>query len=99
MDVCIILHVCTYKYNHIIDQIHKQSLLQLGKQNTEGFFSGRVELENFIRKKMIFFIALLKTLSVGKRYNRLDEAVLTSTHNLCFGSNMRKKNCILMSGG
>ena len=27
---------------------------------------------------------LLKTLIVGTRKNRLSEAVLTSTHNLCF---------------
>ena len=32
---------------------------------------------------MIFFLFLLKTLIVGTRQNRLNEAVLTSTYNLC----------------
>ena len=27
---------------------------------------------------------------MGTRCNRLDEAVLTSTHNLCFGAKIRK---------
>ena len=40
---------------------------------------------------MIFFLFLLKTWIVGSRYNRLSEAVLTSTHNLCFGAKIRKK--------
>ena len=39
----------------------------------------------------IFFLFLLKTLIVGTRWNRLIEAVLTSTHNLCFGAKIRKK--------
>ena len=39
----------------------------------------------------IFFLFLLKTLIVGTRLNRLSEAVLTSTHNLCFGAKKRKK--------
>ena len=40
------------------------------------FFSP-VKTENFIRKILIFFLFLLK-------------AVLTSTHNLCFGAKIRK---------
>ena len=39
---------------------------------------------------MIFFIILLKTKIVGTRQNRLDEAVLTSTHNLFFLAEVRK---------
>ena len=39
---------------------------------------------------MIFFLFLLKTLIVGKRYNHLSEAVLTSTHNLRFGAKIRR---------
>ena len=31
-----------------------------------------------------------KTLIVGTRYNRLGEAVLRSTHDVCLGSNIRK---------
>ena len=40
---------------------------------------------------MIFLIFLLKTLIMGTRKNRLAEAVLTSTHNLYFGTKIRKK--------
>ena len=39
---------------------------------------------------MICFLFLLKTLIVGTRRNRLNEAVLTSTHNLCFRAKIRK---------
>ena len=39
---------------------------------------------------MIFLIFMLKTLIVGTRYNRLAEAVLTSTHKLCFDQKIRK---------
>ena len=47
-----------------------------------------VKNENFqsSRKSLIFFLFLLKTLIVGARA----DAVLTSTHNLCFGSIIRK---------
>ena len=41
--------------------------------------------------QMIYFLFLLKTLIVGTRNNRLIEAVLTNTHNLCFGAKIRKK--------
>ena len=30
------------------------------------------------------FLVLVQTWSAGARYNRLDAAVLTSTHDLCF---------------
>ena len=40
----------------------------------------------------MFFIFLLKAKIVGTRENRLDEAVLTSTHNLCFLSRNKKNN-------
>ena len=39
----------------------------------------------------IFFLFLLKTLIVGVRENHLSEAVLMSTHNLCFRAKIRKK--------
>ena len=44
----------------------------------------------FSRLMLIFFLFLLKTEIVGTRENRLAEAVLTSTHNLCFGAKIRK---------
>ena len=40
--------------------------------------------ENFQKKILIFFIFLLKTKLVGTGKNRLGEAVLPSTHNICF---------------
>ena len=54
--------------------------------NIQRFFSV-VKIEKIIRKMLIF---LLKTLIVGSLKNRLAEAVLTSTHNLCFGAKIRK---------
>ena len=43
-------------------------------------------------KKVICFLFLFKTLILGTRKNRLNEieVVLTSTHNLCFISTIRK---------
>ena len=38
----------------------------------------------------IVFLFLLKTLIVGTRKNRLTEAVLTSTHNLCIRAKIQK---------
>ena len=40
-----------------------------------------------------FYIVLIFAQSFDFRYmqNRLSEAVLTSTHNLCFGAKIRKK--------
>ena len=46
-----------------------------------------VNIANFIRIILIFLIYLLKSLIVGTCQNRLAEAVLTSTHNVCFGTN------------
>ena len=40
---------------------------------------------------MIFKLLLLQTGTVGTCQNRLDEAVLTSAHNLCFGAKIRNK--------
>ena len=49
-----------------------------------------VENEIFCTKILIFFLFVFKTLIVGTRQNRLAEAVLTCTHNLCFGAKIRK---------
>ena len=47
--------------------------------------------DNFQMKNCdVFFLFLLKTWIVCTRLNRLSEAVLTSTHNLCFGAKIRK---------
>ena len=45
---------------------------------------------NFIEKILIILIVLLKTLIVGIHSNRLAEAVLMSTHNLCYRTKIRK---------
>ena len=45
----------------------------------------------YILRRQYEFLFLLKTLIVGTRKNRLSEAALTSTHNLCFGAKIRKK--------
>ena len=46
---------------------------------------------------MIVLIIMLKTLIVGTRKNRHSEAVLTSSHNLCFGAKIKKIGIILYS--
>ena len=46
-----------------------------------------LKIENFIRKALIFFLFLL---DCGYTLERLTEAVLTSTHNLCLGAKLRK---------
>ena len=48
----------------------------------------------FSRNILIF---LLKTQIVGTRWNRLGEAVLTITHNLCFGAKIRKTGISLQT--
>ena len=57
------------------DNIHYENLPM---QHTEIFCS--LKIENFQLKKLIFFLFLLKTYM----------AVLTSTHNVCFGAKIRK---------
>ena len=58
--------------------------------NKQQYFTA-VKIFIFRWNFLIFFLFLLKTLIVGTRLNRLIEAVLTSTHNLCFGAKIRKK--------
>ena len=38
-----------------------------------------------------FFLIFAPKKIVGTRYNRIGKAVLKSTHDLCFGSKIRKK--------
>ena len=49
-----------------------------------------VKMINFKTKIVIFFLFLLKTHIVGTRENRINVAVLRSTHNLCFKANIRR---------
>ena len=56
---------------------------------TENFTTKNEVLD---KKNLIFFIFLLKTYTVGTRWNRLTEAILTSTQNLCFGQKYEKNN-------
>ena len=48
--------------------------------------------DNFQMKIEIVFYIFAQKYVVGTRFNRLDEAVLTSTHNLCFRAKIRKMN-------
>ena len=57
--------------------------------NIQRIFS-EAKIENFIGKIRFILICLLKTLIVGTRLNCLAEAVLTSTHNVCFGAKIQK---------
>ena len=61
----------------------------LPMQYTE-IFSEEKKNENFIGKKKDIFLIFAQNIDCGTRQNRLAEAVLTSTHNLCFGAKMRK---------
>ena len=54
------------------------------------FFTAVKKKVIFRWKFMMVFLFLLKTLIVGTRWNRLNKAVLTSTHNLCFRAKIRK---------
>ena len=68
----------------------------LPMQHTMIFLEEKIE--NFIGKKFdFFFIFWLKTYIVGICWNRLDEAVLTSTHSVCFGSKIRKLGITLQT--
>ena len=67
-------------------------------QYIENFLVAKIEI--FIRNVLIFFLFLLQNIDCGYSLepprrgvltsNRLAEAVLTSTHNLCFGAKIRK---------
>ena len=54
------------------------------------FFFFFFNLKFFSRKFVIFFSYFCSKQIVGTHLNRLAEAVLTSTHNLCFGAKIRK---------
>ena len=59
-------------------------------QYTAIFHGYENENDYFHMKNCNIFLFFLKTLIVGTRENRLSEAVLTSTHNQCFGAKVRK---------
>ena len=46
--------------------------------------------DNFQMKNCDIFLILAQNIVAGTRLNRLIEAVLTSTHNLCFIAKIRK---------
>ena len=46
--------------------------------------------KSFRWKNVIFLLLFIETGIVGTRYNRLIEAALTGTHNLCFIAEIRK---------
>ena len=53
------------------------------------YFSA-VKIENFIRKKLVFFLIFAQNIDRGY------EAVLTSTHNLCFGAKIRTRGPMVL---
>ena len=57
------------------------------KKNKKKRKLSALKIENFIRKALIFFLFLL---DCGYTLERLTEAVLSSTHNLCLGAKLRK---------
>ena len=59
-------------------------------QYTEIFFRSQNRNLHF-GKNDFFFKFLIKTPIVGTHWNRLNEEVLTSIHNLCFESKIKKK--------
>ena len=61
--------------------------------NVQSLFSSKNL--NFHWKKLIFLIILLKTLIVGTCSNCFAEVVLTSIHNVCFGSIKRKHDIFI----
>ena len=63
--------------------------------NTDCFsyWQGTIQASYAVMRQLllkIFFLFLLKTLIVGTRKNHLSEAVVMSTHNLCFRAKIRK---------
>ena len=46
--------------------------------------------DNFQMKKVDDFLIFAQNIDRGYTFNRLSEAVLTSTHNLCFRAKIRK---------
>ena len=49
-----------------------------------------VKIENFTRKKNDIFNTFAQKIHCGYTLEPFAEAVLTSTHNVCFGSKIRK---------
>ena len=63
----------------------------------KDFFSA-VKIENFTRKKEDIFNIFAQNIHCGYTLEPprrgLEEAILTSTHNVCFGSEVRKLSII-----
>ena len=57
-----------------------------------------VKNENFQLKNFdFFFLIFAQNIDCGYTLDRLDEAVLTSTHNLCYGAKIRKLDITLQT--
>ena len=57
-------------------------------QYTEKIFGSKNE--SFYWKKFDIFLIFAQNIDCGYMIERLGEAVLTSTHNLCFGAKIRQ---------
>ena len=57
-------------------------------QYTEIFVA--IKMKNFSKKRFNIFLIFAQNIDCGYTLERLAEAVLTSTHNICFGAKIRK---------
>ena len=58
-------------------------------QSKTGIFSA-LKFENFQLKNFDIFLIFAQNIDCGYTLELLNEAVLMSTHNLCFGAKIRK---------
>ena len=70
-------------------QLYRIFITKTRPCNIQQYFTA-VKMIIFRWVFLYIFLNFAQTLIVGTRYNRLTEAVLTSTHNLCFRAKIRK---------
>ena len=78
--------IFTYNHDNNTDESfrglhHYENLLM---QYTEIFIA--IKMKIFSSKSLIFFLIFAQNIDCGYTLEPLDEAVLTRTHNLCFGA-------------
>ena len=96
LSVVVILPVLK-RYSCLVTKCDIFAILSLRKLVPSHFFTeiffSEAKIDNFIGNFLIYLIYLFNTYIVGTleppRQNRIAEAVLTSTHNVCFGSKIR----------
>ena len=78
-----IINICRLIQHDCLMKLIDTHITQTRPCNIQQYFTA-VKMFKFRLNFFIFFLFLLKTLIAGTRKNRLSEAVLTSTHNVCF---------------